>query len=72
MLTYYWVGIKLPKEKKTTRLVGGMDSLLIFTVAYPLSVYSVDQFSRPYIGRSQTNSLMELAFGYKAAKLIYK
>lgn len=45
-------------------MVVGRGSLLIFTVAYPLAFDSVDQFSRPYIGSSQTNSLMELAFGY--------
>ncbi|MGB2525135.1 hypothetical protein ACOWPE_08045 [Leuconostoc suionicum] len=37
---------------------------MIFTVAYPLAFDSVDQFSRPYIGSSQTNALMKLAFGY--------
>lgn len=68
MFVYYWVAIKLPRKKKIAKLIVGMASLLIFTVAYPLAVDSVDQFSRPYIGSSQTNSLMELAFGYNGTE----
>ncbi len=68
MLVYYWVAIKLPWKKKIAWLVVGMASLSIFTVAYPLAVDSVDQSSRPYIGSSQTNSLMELAFGYNGTE----
>lgn len=68
MLVYYWVAIKLPWKKKIAWLAVGMASLSIFTVAYPLAVDSVDQSSRPYIGSSQTNSLMELAFGYNGTE----
>ncbi|MGB2577388.1 glycosyltransferase family 39 protein [Leuconostoc suionicum] len=68
MLVYYWVAIKLPWKKKIAWLVVGMASLSIFTVAYPLAVDSVDQSNRPYIGSSQTNSLMELAFGYNGTE----
>ncbi len=68
MLVFYWVAIKLPWKKKVLWLLAAMASLGIFTVAYPASVDSVSTSSRPYIGSSQTNSLMELAFGYNGTQ----
>ncbi|MCK8617389.1 glycosyltransferase family 39 protein [Fructobacillus sp. M158] len=68
MLVFYWVAIKLPWKKKALWLLAAMASLGLFTVAYPASVDSVSSSSRPYIGSSQTNSLMELAFGYNGTQ----
>ncbi|MDD9138012.1 glycosyltransferase family 39 protein [Fructobacillus sp. CRL 2054] len=68
MLVFYWVAIKLPWKKKVAWLLAAMASLGIFTVAYPAAVDSVSTSNRPYIGSSQTNSLMELAFGYNGTE----
>lgn len=68
MLVFYWVAIKLPWKKKVLWLLAAMASLGIFTVAYPAAVDSASSTSRPYIGSSQTNSLMELAFGYNGTE----
>ncbi|GAO99318.1 glycosyltransferase [Fructobacillus ficulneus] len=68
MLVYYWVAIKQPWKKKTAWLGAGLVSLAVFTLAYPMAVDSANKSSRPYIGSSQTNSLMELAFGYNGTQ----
>ncbi|GMA68991.1 glycosyl transferase [Leuconostoc litchii] len=68
MLVFYWVAIKLPWKKKLAWLVVGLASLSIFTLAYPVAVDSVDKSNRPYIGSSQSNSLLELAFGYNGTE----
>ncbi|MBS9335274.1 glycosyltransferase family 39 protein [Fructobacillus sp. M1-13] len=68
MLVFYWLATKLPWKKKVLWLLAAMASLGLFTVAYPAAVDSVSSSSRPYIGSSQTNSLMELAFGYNGTE----
>ncbi|WP_294976679.1 glycosyltransferase family 39 protein [uncultured Leuconostoc sp.] len=68
MLIFYWVAIKLPWKKKLAWLLVSLASLSLFTLAYPVAVDSVNHSSRPYIGSSQSNSLMELAFGYNGTQ----
>lgn len=68
MLVYYWIAIKVPWKKKILWLGAGLLSLTVFTLAYPVAVDSVDQSNRPYIGSSQHNSLLELAFGYNGTE----
>lgn len=68
MFVYYWFAIKVPWKKKLGWFGLGLISLAIFTLAYPTAVDSVNKNSRPYIGSSQTNSLLELAFGYNGTQ----
>ncbi|WEV53950.1 glycosyltransferase family 39 protein [Leuconostocaceae bacterium ESL0723] len=68
MLVFYWIAIKVPWKKRLAWLAAGMVSLGVFTLAYPMSVDSVNKADRPYIGSSQTDSLMELAFGYNGSE----
>ncbi|WP_419154385.1 glycosyltransferase family 39 protein [Weissella bombi] len=68
MLVYYWIAIKIPWKKKVAWLFAAVASLAIFTLAYPVAVDSVTKTSRPYIGSSQKNSLLELAFGYNGTE----
>ncbi|CAH1853657.1 ArnT family glycosyltransferase [Convivina praedatoris] len=68
MVLYYWLAIKVPWKKKLTWLVAGFASLAIFTLAYPTAVDSVSKDNRPYVGSSQSNSLLELAFGYNGTE----
>lgn len=68
MLVYYWIAIKVPWKKKVAWLFAAIASLAIFTLAYPVAVDSANKSSRPYIGSSQKNSLLELAFGYNGTE----
>lgn len=68
MLIYYWIAIKVPWKKKVAWLFAAATSLAIFTLAYPVAVDAVDKSDRPYIGSSQNNSLLELAFGYNGTE----
>lgn len=68
MFAYYIVAIKIPWKKKIGWLGLALISLSVFTLAYPMAVDSASKSSRPYIGSSQTNSLMELAFGYNGTQ----
>jgi 4-amino-4-deoxy-L-arabinose transferase-like glycosyltransferase len=68
MFAYYIVAIKIPWKKKIGWLGLALVSLSVFTLAYPMAVDSASKSSRPYIGSSQTNSLMELAFGYNGTQ----
>lgn len=68
MLVYYWIAIKIPWKKKVAWLFAAVASLAIFTLAYPVAVDSVNKSNRPYIGSSQKNSLLELAFGYNGTE----
>lgn len=68
MLVYYWIAIKIPWKKKVAWLFAAVASLAIFTLAYPVAVDSVNKSNRPYIGSSQKNSLIELAFDYNGTE----
>lgn len=68
MFFYFVIATKVKWSKKTLWLLAAIASLGLFTVAYPATVDSASKTSRPYIGSSQTNSLMELAFGYNGTE----
>lgn len=68
MFVYYIIAIKVPWKKKVGWLGLAVVSLSVFTLAYPMAVDSASKSSRPYIGSSQTNSLMELAFSYNGTQ----
>ncbi|MDF7637806.1 glycosyltransferase family 39 protein [Leuconostocaceae bacterium ESL0958] len=68
MLVYYWLASKQPWRKKTAGLLAALAALGLFTVAYPAAVDAVNPSQRPYIGSSQKNSLLELAFGYNGTE----
>ncbi|MCO0832012.1 glycosyltransferase family 39 protein [Fructobacillus sp. W13] len=68
MFFYFIIATKVKGSKKTLWLLAAIASLGLFTVAYPATVDSASKTSRPYIGSSQTNSLMELAFGYNGTE----
>lgn len=43
-------------------------ALAVFTLAWPVAVDSTNKSSRPYIGSSSTNSVLNLAFGYNGSQ----
>lgn len=61
---FYLLAFKVNWKKKLGVLVASTAALLIVSLSWPLIVDSVPAANRPYIGSSQTNSVLELAFGY--------
>lgn len=68
MYLFYWLAANETWKKKITKLTFATVSLLVFTLAYPISVDMTPASSRPYVGGSETNSLLELAFGYNGSE----
>lgn len=68
MLLYYWIASKKRWPKRAGWLMVAMAFLAVFTLIWPVSVDSTSASKRPYIGSSQTNSVMELAFGYNGTQ----
>lgn len=68
MLVYYWIATRKKWTKKLGWATVAMVFLAIFTLIWPLAVDSTDASKRPYIGSSETNSVMELAFGYNGSQ----
>ncbi|SFE38244.1 Dolichyl-phosphate-mannose-protein mannosyltransferase [Paenibacillus algorifonticola] len=50
--------------KKISLLAGATAIMLIISLSWAVTVDSISTDNRPYVGSSQTNSVLELAFGY--------
>ena len=61
---FYLLAFKINWKKKLGMLAASTAALLIVSLSWPLIVDSIPKENRPYIGSSQTNSVLELAFGY--------
>ena len=61
---FYLLAFKVNWKKKLSILAASTAALLIVSLSWPLIVDSIPSANRPYIGSSQTNSVLELAFGY--------
>lgn len=61
---FYWLGLKVNWKRKMAVLAASTAALLVISFSWALIVDSIPQADRPYIGSSQTNSVLELAFGY--------
>lgn len=61
---FYLLAFKSPWKKKLAALALSLVLMVGVSVSWALVVDSIPQENRPYIGSSQTNSVMELAFGY--------
>ncbi|HZK53262.1 MAG TPA: glycosyltransferase family 39 protein [Desulfosporosinus sp.] len=61
---FYLLAFKVPWKKKLAILTASTAALLIVSLSWPLIVDSIPKENRPYVGGSQTNSVLELAFGY--------
>ncbi|MDF2937762.1 MAG: 4-amino-4-deoxy-L-arabinose transferase [Paenibacillaceae bacterium] len=61
---FYWIGYRTGWKKKLGGLAAVTTALLIVSLSWPLIVDMVPADKRPYVGSSQTNSVLELAFGY--------
>ncbi|MHC6120838.1 ArnT family glycosyltransferase [Companilactobacillus sp. FL22-3] len=65
---YYWLAAKVNWKKKLAHLSIATIFLAIFTLIWPLSVDLTNSSNRPYEGGSETNSALELAFGYNGTE----
>ncbi|AQY50651.1 ArnT family glycosyltransferase [Paenilisteria weihenstephanensis] len=63
-LLFYLIAAKLNWKKKMLHLVIALVMMLGVSVSWAVVVDSTSADSRPYVGSSQTNSVLELAFGY--------
>ncbi|WP_079910754.1 glycosyltransferase family 39 protein [Paenibacillus sp. 32352] len=61
---FYLLAFKVNWKKKAALLAGAAAALLLVSLSWPVIVDSIPKEDRPYIGSSQTNSVLELAFGY--------
>ncbi|AFM41773.1 PMT family glycosyltransferase, 4-amino-4-deoxy-L-arabinose transferase [Desulfosporosinus acidiphilus SJ4] len=61
---FTWLAYKVDWKKKIKVLAAATAVMLTLTFSWALIVDSIPQADRPYIGSSQTNSVLELAFGY--------
>lgn len=60
----YWLAYNRDWKKKLGGLAAATSVLLVFSLSWPVVVDSIPVGQRPYVGSSQTNSVLELAFGY--------
>ncbi len=63
-LLFYLIASHTSIKKKLISLLASSAVLLALSVSWAAAVDSISASSRPYIGSSQTNSVLELAFGY--------
>ncbi|MCY8720071.1 ArnT family glycosyltransferase [Bacillus sp. S10C12M] len=63
-LLFYLIAANATMKKKIMSLVSAFAVLAAVSLSWPLIVDNVPASKRPYIGSSQTNSVLELAFGY--------
>ncbi|MCY8958977.1 glycosyltransferase family 39 protein [Bacillus atrophaeus] len=63
-LLFYMIAANATIKKKIISIASSLVVLLAVSVSWALVVDNVSSSDRPYIGSSQTNSVLELAFGY--------
>ncbi|MCD2476079.1 glycosyltransferase family 39 protein, partial [Staphylococcus aureus] len=63
-LLFYLIAANATIKKKIVSLVSALAVLAAVSLSWPLIVDNIPASKRPYIGSSQTNSVLELAFGY--------
>ncbi|WP_051317934.1 glycosyltransferase family 39 protein [Cohnella thermotolerans] len=61
---FYLIAFKTNWKRKVAVLAGATAALVIVSLSWAVYVDSVPKDQRPYIGSSQTNSVLELALGY--------
>jgi 4-amino-4-deoxy-L-arabinose transferase-like glycosyltransferase len=61
---FYLIAFRTNWKKKVGGLAAATAVLLAVSLSWPVAVDSIPASQRPYIGSSQTNSVLELAFGY--------
>jgi 4-amino-4-deoxy-L-arabinose transferase-like glycosyltransferase len=68
MYLFYWLAARQRRTRKIVFLSLATVSLAFFTLLWPLLVDATPADQRPYIGSSQNNSVLSLAFGYNGSE----
>nr|SFZ88431.1 putative integral membrane protein [Loigolactobacillus rennini] len=68
MYIYYLLATHQSWQKKWLTGLGATIVLVVLALAWPLAVDSTSASQRPYIGSSQKNSVLDLAFGYNGSE----
>ncbi|WP_413287195.1 glycosyltransferase family 39 protein [Bacillus mojavensis] len=63
-LLFYLIAANATVKKKIISLGSALVVLAAVSLSWPLIVDNIPASKRPYVGSSQTNSVLELAFGY--------
>ncbi|MNX37377.1 Undecaprenyl phosphate-alpha-4-amino-4-deoxy-L-arabinose arabinosyl transferase [compost metagenome] len=61
---FYVIAAKVSWKRKVSILAGCTAVLVAVSLSWAVTVDSISKDKRPYIGSSETNSVLELAFGY--------
>lgn len=61
---FYSLAFQAKWRRKIILLFGSTAVLVVVSLSWAVTVDSIPEDQRPYIGSSETNSVMELAFGY--------
>ncbi|MCY9063965.1 glycosyltransferase family 39 protein [Bacillus inaquosorum] len=65
---FYLIASRVSLKKKTGSLILSLVLLTGLSISWAVVVDSISSSSRPYVGSSQTNSVLELAFGYNGTE----
>ncbi len=65
---FYLVAYRVSLKKKIGSLLLSLVLLTGLSLSWAIAVDSASSSSRPYVGSSQTNSVLELAFGYNGTE----
>ncbi|MEC0547025.1 glycosyltransferase family 39 protein [Bacillus inaquosorum] len=65
---FYLIASRVSLKKKTGSLILSLVLLTGLSISWAVVVDSTSSSSRPYVGSSQTNSVLELAFGYNGTE----
>ena len=61
---FYWIGYRIHWQKRLAGLAAVTAAVVLVSLSWAMIVDMVPADKRPYVGSSQTNSVLELAFGY--------
>ncbi|MCY8492127.1 glycosyltransferase family 39 protein [Bacillus inaquosorum] len=65
---FYLIASRVSLKKKIGSLILSLVLLTGLSISWAVVVDSISSSSRPYVGSSQTNSVLELAFGYNGTE----
>lgn len=68
LLLFFWLASNQKLWRRLGTLAIAMVAMAVTTLAWPIQVDSTATSQRPYVGSSETNSELELAFGYNGTE----
>ncbi|EKQ01676.1 mannosyltransferase family protein [Lacticaseibacillus paracasei] len=68
LLLFFWLASNQKLWRRLSTLAIALVAMAVTTLAWPIQVDSTATSQRPYVGSSETNSELELAFGYNGTE----